>query len=285
MFLQNVFAVLVLYKTGIKDSATIRTINNALVKSSSQLDMLVYDNSPGPQGYAPEFKYGNLNIRYVHNPLNGGVSKAYNYGAGCIKDREEKKWLLLLDQDTAFSADFFEHMQRALVLNPAITLFVPMLFTELHLFSPGRYWFKTGRQLKNIPAGIYSLWNMAPVNSGMLIKKNAFFQAGQYNEKVKLDFSDFQFIERLRKTQPYFCVVDSIGHQDFSDHETDAEKLNKRYRFFCEGARNCDRHSLADGIGYFQAALRRAVSLTIRTKKIIFLKTFVRHYLNAEPAE
>ncbi len=276
--IKSVFAVLVLYETRLEDSSTLMSLNRSLEDAESELDMLVYNNSPRPQDYPNYFKYNRLNILYCHNPLNGGLGVAYNFGADLIKERSDKKWLLLLDQDTTFSTDFFHKTQIAVETYPCVTLFAPKLFDEIGIFSPAKYKYKSGHRLSDVAPGIYHLKKIVPVNSGLLISKTAFFEAGKYNEKVKLDFSDLQFIERLKKIHPSFCLTGAIGHQNFSNNETDVLKLNLRYSFFCQGARNIERNSPLDSLIYFLLAFKRGISLARRTKKTIFFKTFFIYY-------
>lgn len=275
---KNVFAVLVLYKTTIEASACVAAINDALTNEATELDILIYDNSPLQQPYAATFKYQHLNIWYQHDPLNGGLSKAYNTGAELVKDKIDKKWLLLFDQDTSFRPDFFNKTGVAVKSHGDIKLFAPMLLEGDGLFSPGQYKRRRASRLDHIVPGVYDLRKIIPVNSGLLISKDAFFEAGKYNERVKLDFSDFQFIERFRKKHVSFCVSGAIGYQDFSDRETDVAKLNLRYSFFCQGAKNFEKENGIARLAYLLLVLRRAVSLANRTKSLVFFKTFFEYY-------
>ena len=63
------------------------------------------------------------------------------------------------------------------------------------------------------------------INSGMLIKVADFIKAGGYKEDVSLDFSDFQFIERLKRVTKNFIVLNIECIQDFSNNAEDKAKL------------------------------------------------------------
>jgi len=275
----EVLAIVVLYKTAIANSKTITTLTESLAASDNYLDILIYDNSPFKQDYSiPD--NNRLRIHYVHDPSNGGVSKAYNYGASYAKEKTDKKWILLLDQDTSFSPDLISKFDEAYQNNTSLKLFVPILMTTDDIvFSPCKYYFRRGFPLKTVSAGVTFFKNISPVNSGMLIKLDAFFAAGMYNEAIKLDFSDFQFIERFKKVQHHFFVIDSVGYQDFSNHETDIQKLNLRYAFFCEGAKRFERNNVGDDGKLFLVALMRAVTLALRTRSTIYFSTFVNSYI------
>jgi hypothetical protein len=120
---------------------------------------------------------------------------------------------------------------------------------------------------------------LAPVNSGMLVDLKAFYEVGGYNEKVKLDFSDFQFIERFRKVHKTFYVMDLICEQDFSDDEISCPAQAKRFRYYCEGARNIEKEGAWDWIQYNSFVFLRAVRLTIRYGNASFLRTYFNTFL------
>src|SRR5688572_24441325 len=98
-FVDEILFVIVLYKKQPAESLAYISIRNATQGSSVQPAIFLYDNSPE----AHTLNVGG--IIYRHDPENGGVSKAYNEGFLVARDTE-KKWLMLLDQDTAPDADF-----------------------------------------------------------------------------------------------------------------------------------------------------------------------------------
>jgi rhamnosyltransferase len=278
--LSKILGVVVLYNVKINDSKTIASINDALEQIKQKLDLLVYDNSPVMMEGAAKFVYKNLNIYYVHDSTNSGVSKAYNFGADYAKRIPGKEWLLLLDQDTTFSNDLFIRYTEALMQRPDIKLFTPVLkLSNEILFSPCKYVFGRGFPLKEVKTGITSLKNISPVNSGILINLHTFYEVGMYKSIIKLDFSDFQFVERFKKRHSHFFVINSTGVQDFSNHETDTYKLNLRYSSFCNGAKNFDRVTLFDYPKYFIVAFMRAITLAYRTKSLMYFKTFYKSYI------
>jgi rhamnosyltransferase len=278
--IKNILAVIVLYNTDYTDSVTLQSMVAATAKLNGQLDVLIYDNSRTSSISTPDFSYKNLNIRYKHDPDNSGVSAAYNYGANYARSLASKQWLLLLDQDTSFEPDILEHYLTAIANYPGIHLFAPILKLKGGIiFSPCKFWFKRGFPLKVVKPGISTLKHISPVNSGMLIGLAHFFEAGMYKEQVKLDFSDFQFIERYKKIASEFCILDTIGYQDFSNDETDVKKLNVRYAYFCDGAKNFEKPIFGDHIQFFIVAFMRAVTLSLRNKRLVFFKTFFNSYL------
>lgn len=278
--IKNIVAVIVLYKTSYLESVTFQSLVRAMQGFDQILDVVIYDNSPKPAVSVREFSHKNLNIYYQHDPVNSGVSKAYNFGAKYAKGIGLKNWLLLLDQDTSFEADLLVKYLAEISRYPDIRLFAPILKLEDGMvFSPCKFMFKRGFRLKEVNPGILSLKHISPVNSGMMIGLKSFFNCGGYNENVKLDFSDFQFIERFKKTESHFCVINAVGYQDFSNAETDVDKLNLRYAFYCDGAKNFEKPIFVDHVQFFIVAFMRALTLSLRNKRLVFFKTFYNSYI------
>jgi len=275
-FINRVLAIIVVYNKNLKDSDSLKSIGSQ-IPTNHKLDLIIYDNSPQPQ-LVHSFEGINI-IQYVHNSSNVGVSKAYNDGAELAKQLQ-KEWILLLDQDTLFQDDLIQNYFQAVNDNTQINLFCPIIMLKNNkIFSPFRRVLKRGAVMKEISSKPYAIKNFSPVNSGMLIRVFNFFEVGGYNEKVRLDFSDLQFIEKFEKKNKWFFVINSFALQDFSNEEVDVLKLNTRFEFFCEGVLNCHKSSLLDDLKFFLVVFIRATSLFIRTKRTIFYKTFFYHYV------
>ena len=245
----------------------------------ASLDLFVYDNSYHSQNIK---KHAGINITYWHDNQNSGVSKAYNTGVAHAK-RHQKKWLLLLDQDTTLPCTILEDYEKAIIKNPEVQLFAPILYLNNgRIFSPCTYRFKRGFYPEKMTPGIHSFDRLSPVNSGIVVGVDAFYKAGGYNIKVKLDFSDFQFIERFRKIYPSFYVLDVKCQQDFSDDEVSFSVQQVRFGFFCEGARNIEKEGLWDWVQYNTVVFLRALKLCFKYKSPNFLKTYGNTFLLAK---
>lgn len=280
-FLNDLLIVIVKYNISLEESESFCSLNKIVEHKEKKLTLFVYDNSKDKE----EIKtYKNLDITYIHNAKNPGVSMSYNEGAAYAK-KLKKKWILLLDQDTTLPSLILEKYNEAIIKNPNIKLFVPILkLINNKIFSPAKYRFKRGFYLDSVTEGIYSLYNLAPVNSGIMVKVSAFLQVGGYNEKVKLDFSDFQFIERFRKTFDKFYVINSVCEQDFSDNILLYDTQVKRFKHFCEGALNIEKNNFWDWLQYNTIVFIRAFKLTYKYSKITFIKLYLKTFLlNSQP--
>ncbi|WP_432712746.1 glycosyltransferase [Pedobacter sp.] len=278
-------AVVVLYKQSLSESLTIKSLQQNLDRNGSMLDLYIYDNSPEPQATAASFYWQSFHVYYHHDPQNPGVSKAYN-AAARKAETLHKEWLLLLDQDTRFENDLLETFAAAIAKNPEIKLFAPYLKLKNDLghesgliFSPYRVKHQRGYPPGKILPGVHLLRQYSPVNSGMLVQLQLFKEVGGYNEKVKLDFSDFQFIDKVRPLSPLFFLIPAVGWQSYSNDEPSVEKQQERFKQYLQDALHANKHSLAARIGFFYAVTRHAIGLSVKMKDASFLTLYYRYYL------
>ena len=277
--LNNIFGVVVLYNSKFEDTITYKTIFQALTVFETSLEILLYDNSPQPQHSEEYFENHNFKMHYIHNASNPGVGKAYNTGAKLAK-KTGKNWLLLLDQDTEFPNTIFDAYFKGIENNPSIELIAPILhLSNGSIFSPCRYILNRGFSKKSVKPGLNSLKYSSPVNSGMLIDVGTFDEAGGYNEKIKLDFSDFQFIEKFKKTRKNFLLLNEICVQDFSNDVSNIDSLERRFKIYCNDAKSCISYKFYDPLLYATNALLRSVKLSIRWKRISFIKTWFTQFI------
>lgn len=279
VFYCQLLPVVVLYQQSIGQSLTLQSLHLNLERSGMKMDVFVYDNSPEPQAVEHFFSWKSFNIYYTHDPHNGGLSKAYN--AGAVKARLLKKeWLLLLDQDTIFNADFLEIYAKAVRENPQLKIFAPLLQLENgKIFSPCLKRHKRGYPPKKIALGRHHLSKYSPVNSGLLVSLKLFLNVGGYNEKLKIDFCDFQFLEKVVKVSPYFFLTTATGLQNYSNAEKSVQKQQYRFKMYLQDAVNCDKPSLADRLGFFYAVTRHTLGLALKLRSFSFLGLYFHYYL------
>lgn len=266
----KILATIVLYNEPLYDTPTYKS----LLKNSG-LFIFVYDNSPIRQQNT--FKSED-NLFYIHDGSNGGVSIAYNAAAKyAIQNGFE--WILLLDQDTLFPEGTLEKYYAAIKNHSSEKLFAPhlMLDNNTH-FSPSLYRNKRGQSVL-LREGIHPLPMYSPVNCGMCIHLKSFWLAGGYNEAVRIDYADFQFIERFASVCPHFCLVDVVAVQSFSNEEKDMKKMSSRFLLYLESIRGCERKNVYENICYLYVVFRHTIALTVRTCNLFFIKVFFKKYL------
>lgn len=203
-FLEDILIVVVLYKKKISECESLLTISNAL--ADQFIDIFVYDNSP-EYNFDPAAILENHRLHYIADYENSGVSKAYNIGANRAQNMN-KRWLLLCDQDTVFTRSYFEQVFITVDIHNPL-LMAPFLFSHSTLISPCGFMYNYGYALNKQPiSGWNNFKNSTLLNSGLFITCDAFEECGGYNEKVFLDFSDFDFMKRYRNKYSQFYLLD-----------------------------------------------------------------------------
>lgn len=271
-WLDEILAVLVLYKTPLDSADTFISLTASLKANNSSLDLFVYDNSPT----ASLVPYSNQNwkISYHHDPLNHGVSKAYNEGFTIAKQRG-KKWMLLLDQDTIFTENSIPSYFRGVTECPSENCFVPQLIDANGIISPFKFRLGNGFRINSVSKGIYSLNKLQFVNCGMIVRLDAFEETKGYNEKLKLDFSDLAFIGRLKRNHSQFVVLDLIGKHLLSGSikKTLKEDL-ERFRIYCDAAIEFKKTEM-NNLNLSFCIVPHALKLCSKHRSIIFFKVAI----------
>jgi len=274
----EVLIVLVLYGIELQHSPSFRS----LVKCNKEkrgIDLMVYDNSPGQNSETKYFEKEKFRITCINDPKNPGVSKAYNCGIALAKEKN-KKWILFLDQDTTLDESLLDKFLEAINSHRDIQIFATTLFDSDHnLISPSRYFFKRGFARSTPPIGKCKLNKTRPINSSVLISTEIFEKVGWYNPKIRLDFSDHEFFDRVSKRTKYLQVVASKSFHSLStSDETNIEKIKIRFGFFCEGAHVAAKNSPLSRFQYFVVCIFRALKLSIKFKTFFFIKTLFNEW-------
>lgn len=270
--INSILLVIVLYRQSLEKSVAYLSLKSSIDRVGVAHAFFVYDNSPEPQSVLG-------NVHYIHDAGNSGVSRAYNRAVHYAREKGFA-WMLLSDQDTKYPSDILKKYMDVIQGNPDITLIAPKVRTHKgFLLSPCRYTHKRGRYLPSIESGKLLMKKLSVINSGMMVKADAFVSAGGYNEKVPLDLSDHLFIERYKRQERFFWVLDAEIVQDFSNEETNVDKLYDRFCTFVNAVKNCERTKRIDSVDYFVLVFRRAMKLTLRAKQRRFLTYFIAAYL------
>lgn len=204
--MNNFLILIVLYKCKVKESSSY----NSLIKSSKYLSeskLILWDNSPAFQSInrqVSEFK----SVEYIHTSENTSLSKIYNH---VIKENIDYDYLVILDQDSSFSIDFFEKLNNAILKNSTINLFLPIVKSEQTIVSPGAYNTFKGSYWKNEKYGLIKAQNVLAINSGMVIKfkylKN--FYIG-YDERLRFYGTDTFFMLDYQKNNEFLFVINYV---------------------------------------------------------------------------
>jgi rhamnosyltransferase len=271
MNLEKIIAVLVLYNSNLEESESFKTLLKAISLNKEKLTLLVYNNSPSYWSYIGDVFLG-LEIIYVNDNLNSGVSKAYNT-AFEYAVKIKKEYILLLDQDTSlpisFFTSFFESEKKYHKKN--IGIYSPFIMNKNKILSPSHFFLFSSKKIKKIEPGVHGLRGKAIINSGLIIATTLFQKVGGYNEKIKLDFSDFYFVRKVLKHQRSIVLFNSrCFHSLSSEDEMSCQSALNRFDYYLEGAKNYD-NSFKEVHGLKIWVFLRSVKMSLKYRKIKFI--------------
>ena len=273
MKIEDLLVVVVLYNIDYSKSTTCISLEKCILDSGEKLEILLYDNSISESSN----NYSNVfNVVYMHDPNNSGVSKAYNSGAK-LAATTGKKYLLFLDQDSVLEKDFLKQVIETINSNPGRNIFSPFVCQKQNsiLISPSKYKNFRGEFLELKSNTKYlKLENLSMINSGMVISLELFDDAGGFNELIKLDFSDHEFIHRVSKVTSRLIMIPAIISHSLSIFEDDSLESDLfRYGMYLDGGRvfskNINKYPV-----FLYVSLGRCVLLTLKTRSIGFFKLF-----------
>ncbi len=265
-FLEETLFVVVLYRAALSETQAYSSLSVGI--AGREADLFAFDNSPDPES-APRSE-GGWRMQYVSDPLNPGVSVAYN--RACQAAREMGKTRIFLsDQDTSFAADALDRYASAVAQNPSVHLFAPILRVRDETVSPCRFRFGRGSLIQNLRPGLRNLEGMAVFNSGMLIDIATFRMVGGYDERFPLDYSDFAFLDRIRSTVNECCIVDTVCKHGQSDRcNDDRGEALERFGRYCR-ARRLYSTVARNGVAGPLVAMCKAIKLAFRFSDLSFL--------------
>ncbi|MDO4930960.1 MAG: glycosyltransferase [Bacteroidales bacterium] len=256
----HILPVVVLYRVHLEET----TVYQTLLSKGDFAQFMVYDNSPADflQTPMPE------GVIYVRDTANSGLSRAYNTAADYARE-EGFTHVLLLDQDTWFppcaAACYAAADRKCRLWAPSVrTLQGRPLSPTVQSWS--------GVRATRIPPGKYSLKKYYVINSGICVDVYTFGAAGGYKTDVRLDFADFQFLERFKQVDANFQLLRFEAVQDFSNDIVDEAQLFRRFKLYVESFRACRFNTRLTHLRHFLGVLRHTLHLTLRTRSLTFLR-------------
>jgi GT2 family glycosyltransferase len=211
--LNDVFIVIVLYKKNLNNSETISSLTQI---KNFNFNILIYDNSPTSQYANDRFVHYNLNIHYISDTGNPGLSTAYNHA---LKQAtfDNKKWLLLLDQDTYLTSEYFMEFAKLKLINVNIVSIIPRVnnFFNKKPISPSKMFFGMFCRPLNVKSGIISK-KITAINSGTFLSVNFLNQIQGFSNLFKLDYLDHWYFREIYKRNYSIYLMDTVLLQELS---------------------------------------------------------------------
>ena len=222
----NILVTIVLYKKRLKKSETFISLEKSTLHILEFIDLFIYDNSPEPQEVEPT-EY--INIIYLHDPKNPGVSKAYNT-ASEKAEALNKESVLIIEQDTTLPLEVIDAYSKAIFeIKPEINIISPKLFSGGKMISPCKYILHRGFPIAKISAGNSQIKGYSFLNSGLLLRTEFMRKIGFFDERL-FDYSDHDFIFRSAKDNQIAKIIDLELEHGFSSHAlADEDRAVQRF--------------------------------------------------------
>lgn len=226
---------IVTYREDFWQSLSFQSLYNSYQAADPEhpVTVFVYDNTDIEDWHvtADLAEYRNCVVHYKHDPTNPGIAYAYNRIAEYAK-KNDIPFIVFLDQDTSLPQDFYSTYIRTITENQHVMIAAPKIYTENGLLSPSGMRFYRSFRLNEIKSEHISLGNTSCINSGLLLNTRFFFQCSGYNESLRLDFCDHDFIRRAARETEVLTVIPICLKQDFSAETNTKQKALKRYELF-----------------------------------------------------
>lgn len=214
MNLNDIFIVIILYKTSLADSLTIQTLSNL----TGDVPILVFDNSPEHQYELENFKYNNFLVTYIHDAKNLGLTNAYNFALEKATSKKSR-WLLLLDQDTSFNQMYVDEICNMPIesLSEDIVAIIPNVVSLLGAkrISPTKI--STGGFSSQIVQKYGVITEpISGINSGSLLSVDFMNMINGFDVRYSLDMVDHVNFREINKRKKKIYVLNSTVHQQLS---------------------------------------------------------------------
>ncbi|MFA5216265.1 glycosyltransferase [Sulfuricurvum sp.] len=271
--MNDLIVIVVLYNKNISDLPII--MHGSFMKDSS-IDIFVYDNSMESQ-YVPKIE--GFNFYYIHDKSNAGVSKAYNSGIKKAKELN-KKYVLLLDQDSSVLASNLEKYLFLAERYGENYIYAPVMYSKNMIYSPAcvNHFIGKVQGLNTfVYQEIYSLKKKSLINSGLMIPIKVIDVIGYFDENIKLDFSDFYFIEKYKKINQDIILLNLYIQHKLSGNEDKNYTVEMlRYKYYCNGAKF---FNISTNTFRLIPPFRRMLSLIIKYKNLKPIGIFLGYFI------
>lgn len=219
-------AVVVLYNRSPSDSKSFSSLVEILSSHrewAKHISLVVYDNSPPSKAHEISVDFP---FHYVHNPENGGLATAYNYALARAEELNHE-WLLLLDQDTCLTEEYFSELipcaDRLHSLQD-VAVIAPKLEVKGQIYSPAahyidilrRHLLRGRRPVESQVVGVQEGRLMA-YNSGATFRVSALRAIGGFPGEFWLDYLDHAVFHDLFLKGYRMYIMRSMLEHDASE--------------------------------------------------------------------
>ncbi len=196
---------------------------------ASHFSLVVYDNSPESHVISDDFP-----LDYVHDRANGGLAAGYNYALARAEEAGYG-WLLLLDQDTTLTHDFFAELiacVSGLQTTDNVAAIVPKLMVRGTILSPAehfidfiRHQFRNFVQTLGHDAVGVQRGRISAYNSGSTLSVPALRSIGGFPKEFWLDYLDHAVFHAFSASGRRVYVLRAVLEHDLAESDLNSRPL------------------------------------------------------------
>lgn len=206
-------AIIVVYNKTIQGSITCESIKKL---SDADINIVIVDNSEKEYGNAAVCK--RLGYQYISMGGNKGLSKAYNAAI----DEIDSDVVILFDDDTHVSEEYFEALNEAVNNYPEIDIFAPIVYGQDGvIYSPNEFNFLRNHFI-SAPEQEVTQNSFNSIASCLAIRRKVFNEY-RFNETLFVDQIDQYFFCEQRKMGRKFMKLDVKITQNFYQRGTNLD--------------------------------------------------------------
>lgn len=271
--MQKILISIIAFKEKFWETASFKSLQHMLRNHPHHelISIYVYDNTDSEKwDILQEYQERqNIKVFYKHDSKNSGISKAYNE-IGDYALQEGFNYIIFLDQDTYLPLNFYE--QYKMIAKEGVDIAAPLIYENDKLLSPSKYKFFRSFLYNNIETSKIELHNNSCINSGLLVKTDFFHRVGGYDETLRLDFCDHEFIKRAGNYSQYLHIIPIQLEQDFSTNTNPIDKALFRYDMFKKDIKSFKKINSNNVLITLCVDLPHLLRLTLQYKSHLFIK-------------
>jgi hypothetical protein len=227
-----IYILVVLYNKPLYDSYTLKGIlESSHILQKANATVLIWDNSERASLSTADIELlkQKFNFLYNHCPANKPLSYVYNKVIECINASQQYKYLVLFDDDSKITAEYFIELFTATQSTNA-DFILPVAIHAGIIISPAKLFFVKGNYFKSIKSGPYE-GKLLAINSGMaislsFIRHNNF----RYDLRLKSYGTDNYIMNFANYKRAKYYVMRTNFEHDYNFYET--SDLQKKVEVF-----------------------------------------------------
>lgn len=221
----SIVIVIVLYKTNLENCSSYNTFCKSNRYLSIEWKLVLFNNSNDCNIKS------DIATKVVNSSNNEMLNGAYNYALKYATDNNSR-WLLLMDQDTEITDDYFIKLSEILKnqeLEENTVAIIPSLKVSYKTISPHRISFFNSFRSSISNTG-YITGHITAFNSLSLIEVKFLNSLGGFSSSFPLDMLDYWLFLQIFKQKKKIYLLDTVVNHSLSITDFEKNMTIERYK-------------------------------------------------------